>query len=103
MDKKTSEGNKSTNITTTSDKLFLLSEVEIFGSTIRSASGEGSQYQYFTDGGSTIKYQAGSSFDWWERSPYVNNACYFCYVNHLGSAGYGNAGYVRGVAPAFCI
>ena len=86
VNKLTSEGNKSTNITTTSDKLFLLSEVEIFGSTTYSASGEGSQYQYFADGGSKIKYKSGSLYYWWERSPYVSSAYDFCRVSNGGSA-----------------
>ena len=103
VDKLTSEGNKSTNITTTSDKLFLLSEVEIFGSTTYSASGEGSQYQYFTDGGSKIKYKAGSSDIWWERSPFVGYTGSFCNVYGDGYANYNSANIAYGVVFGFSI
>ena len=105
VNKKTSEGNKSTNIITTSDKLFLLSEAEIFGNTTYSASGEGSQYQYFTDGGSKIKYQTGSStrWYWWERSPYVGHSRSFCGVNIDGFADYNGAGGTIGVVFGFSI
>ena len=103
VNKKTSEGNYSTNITTTSDKLFLLSEVEIFGSTTWSASGEGSQYQYFADGGSKIKYQTGSSNYWWERSPNVGYTYYFCSVSDYGGASGSNANNAFGVVFGFSI
>ena len=103
VDKLTSEGNKSTNITTTSDKLFLLSEVEIFGSTVYSASGEGSQYQYFTDGGSKIKYKSGSSDFWWERSPSVRSAYGFCGVYNDGVASGNFASDTFGVVFGFSI
>ena len=103
VNKLTSEGNKSTNITTTSDKLFLLSEVEIFGSTTYSASGEGSQYQYFADGGSKIKYKSGSSSCWWERSPRVSCTGSFCYVINGGSANFNFADGTSGVVFGFSI
>ena len=103
VNKLTSEGNESTNITTTSDKLFLLSEVEIFGSTTCSASGEGSQYQYFADGGSKIKYKSGSSSFWWVRSPYVSNTSSFCIVSGYGGADSNDAYYTSGVVFGFSI
>ena len=87
VSKKTSEGNMSTEIITSEDKLFLFSEVEIFGTTTRSASGEGEQYQYYTNGGSKIKsYLSGSSDYWWERSPIVNYTNGFCSVSYGGYA-----------------
>ena len=46
VSKKASVGGASSTIETVSDKLFLLSEVEIFGSTTYSAAGEGTQYDY---------------------------------------------------------
>ena len=103
VNKLTSEGNRSTNIITTSDKLFLLSEVEIFGSTTWSASGEGSQYQYFADGGSKIKYQTGSSSYWWERSPSISYTNGFCSVNYYGSANSDIAYMTNGVVFGFSI
>ena len=103
VDKKTSEGNKSTNVTITSDKLFLLSEVEIFGKVKYSANGEGSQYQYFTDGGSKIKYKSGSSYWWWERSPNVNGNYNCCNVSRNGDANSSNASNSNGVVFGFSI
>ena len=103
VNKLTSEGNKSTNITTTSDKLFLLSEVEIFGLTTYSASGEGSQYQYFADGGSKIKYKSGSSYYWWERSPGVSSTRGFCNVLSSGRANDNGADFTIGVVFGFSI
>lgn len=103
VDKKTSEGNKSTNVITTSDKLFLLSEVEIFGSTEHSANGEGNQYQYFANGGSKVKYRSGSLYAWCERSPYVSSTNSFCFVNYNGSASGSNFINANGVVFGFSI
>lgn len=44
VNKLTSAGSQSATINTTADKLFLLSEIEIFGSVRYSKSGEGTQY-----------------------------------------------------------
>ena len=46
VNKMTSAGSQSATIHTTADKLFLLSEIEIFGSVSYSKSGEGTQYDY---------------------------------------------------------
>ena len=54
VNKLTSAGNQSATINTTADKLFLLSEIEIFGSVSDSMSGEGTQYDYYKTGGSTV-------------------------------------------------
>ena len=40
----------SSSIVTSADKLFLLSEIEIFGSRTISAAGEGTQYSYYANG-----------------------------------------------------
>ena len=75
VNKLTSAGNQSATIQTTSDKLFLLSEVEIFGSTTYSKSGEGSQYAYYKAGNSKVKKVNGSASEWWERSPRARRCC----------------------------
>lgn len=54
--KKTSAGNKSTTITTTNDKLFLLSEVEVNGTTATTYADEGEQYAYFKRNGGYVQY-----------------------------------------------
>lgn len=103
VNKLTSAGSKSATINTTSDKLFLLSEVEIFGSKTYSKSGEGSQYAYYEAGNSKVKYRNGSAFPWWERSPHGNNSTSFCGVYGSGAAGDNTAGASYGVAFGFCV
>ena len=102
VNKLTSAGNKSATINTTADKLFLLSEVEIFGSTHNSAAGEGTQYDYYKAGNSKVKKQNGSATVWWERSPRVVSSTAFCVVSSNGDANYGKASVARGVAFGFC-
>lgn len=102
VNKLTSAGNKSSTINTTADKLFLLSEVEIFGSTRYSAAGEGTQYDYYKAGNSKVKKQNGSAAYWWERSPRASNSTSFCLVTSGGSANSYSASYTRGVPFGFC-
>ena len=102
VNKLTSAGNKSSTINTTADKLFLLSEVEILGSTPISAAGEGTQYDYYKAGNSKVKKQNGSATVWWERSPRVVSSTDFCVVSSNGDANYGKASVARGVAFGFC-
>ena len=102
VNKLTSAGNKSSTINTTADKLFLLSEVEIFGSTTYSAAGEGTQYDYYKAGNSKAKKRNGSAARWWERSPYAGNSTYFCLVDSDGSANGSSASTAYGVAFGFC-
>lgn len=102
VNKLTSAGNQSATINTTADKLFLLSEIEIFGSVSDSMSGEGTQYDYYKTGGSTVKKLNGSASDCWERSPCARNFARFCRVISNGSAGSSNASFARGVAFGFC-
>lgn len=89
-------------LVTTKDSLFLLSEVEVFGSSINSNSGEGTQYDYYKAGNSTVKNFNGSAYDWWERSPSANSARYYCAVKSTGSAINWSANTIHGVAFAFC-
>ena len=103
VNKLSSAGSQSTTIKTTADKLFLLSEVEIFGSTSYSVSGEGTQYAYYKAGNSKVKNVSGSAYSWWERSPCANSATSFCAVNSNGDADTGGAGASRGVAFGFCV
>ena len=102
VQKKSSAGNQSSSIQTTNDKLFLLSEIEIFGSTTYSFAGEGKQYAYYQAGNSKVKNLSGSADCWWERSPYSSNSTYFCYVSSSGSAIADSASGSDGVAFGFC-
>ena len=102
VNKLTSAGSQSSTINTTADKLFLLSEVEIFGSTPNSAAGEGTQYDYYKAGNSKVKNYNGSAFNWWERSPRARNSERFCLVNRNSTADDTYASNARGVAFGFC-
>lgn len=102
VQKKSSAGNQSSSIQTTNDKLFLLSEIEIFGSTTYSFAGEGKQYDYYKAGNSKVKNLSGSAYHWWERSPYSSISTYFCRVTSGGNAGADIASNSYGVAFGFC-
>lgn len=102
VNKLTSAGNQSATINTTADKLFLLSEVEIFGRSTYSKSGEGAQYDYYKAGNSKVKNRNGSTFGWWERSPVGSMSLAFCFVQNTGNAYYSLATNTFGVAFGFC-
>lgn len=96
-------GDSSYNTQSTNDKLFLLSEIEVFGLTPYSVSGEGTQYDYYKVGNSTVKTINGVSNYWWERSPFSGSSTTFCHINSAGNpANGGNAARLNGVAFAFC-
>ena len=104
VNKLASIGNNNSTIETVSDKLFLLSEVEIFGSTKYSFAGEGSQYDWYKAGNTKIKKVNGSADGWWERSPYGKSSIGFCLVSSNGSADYyNNSTSPFGVSFAFCV
>ena len=102
VSKLTSAGSSSTTINTTADKLFLLSEIEIFGSVSNSVSGEGTQYDYYKAGNSKVKNYNGSAYSWWERSPFVSFSSAFCIVRGDGSTNFASSGGAAGVSFAFC-
>ena len=91
-------GMNSTNTEIVSDSCFLLSEIEIFGYTPYSYSGEGTQYAYYKAGNSKVK-----SNNWWERSPVHKSYESFCRVSNSGNADRVDAFYVGGVAFGFCV
>jgi hypothetical protein len=99
VNKLTSE---SRTIVTTADKLFLLSEIEIFGSDTNSGKGEGMQYDYYKAGNSKVKNYIDSAIEWWERSPYNGNNRFYCCVNYKGASTSRVANAVSGVPFAFC-
>lgn len=102
VNKISSSGGKKPSLETTKDNLFLLSEVEVFGSSSNSLSGEGTQYDYYKAGNSTVKNFNGSAYDWWERSPTANSTRYYCNVKSTGSSVNSSANVIRGVAFGFC-
>ena len=105
---KTSAGNQSTTIVETNDKIFLPSEVEIFGSIKYSVAGEGEQYACYKNA-TANRYKlpkwssSNASNVYWERSPYSGSSTIFCYVNADGIASITFASSANGVAPCLCI
>lgn len=96
-------GGSSSGTQQTNDDLFLLSEIEIFGTTTYSVAGEGTQYEWYKAGNSRIKKVNGSANAWWERSPYSGSTTCFCIVHSSGSADYNDANYSSGVSFGFCV
>ena len=82
------------------DKLFLLSNNEIFGST--GYLGEGTQYDYYKAGNSKVKKWNGAAAAWWERSLRSGSSTSFCVVSSGGSENSDIADNARGVAFGFC-
>jgi hypothetical protein len=89
----------------TVDKLFILSEQEVFGRKIFSNGGEGKWYEYYRRENTEYgKMKQNGERDWrWERSPLSSAATGFCNVVSGGTADLGNASSAFGVAFGFCI
>ena len=102
VNKLTTAGNKSSVVNTTADKLFLLSEIEVFGTVSLSLPGEGKQYDYYAAGNSKVKKRGTAANAWCERSPHKNTTGYYCNVTAAGVTNYSVAVALLGVAFAFC-
>ena len=101
--KRVSKGNKVSTVENVTDKLFLLSEKEVYDSYSNSYNGEGTQYAYYKTSSNRIKKLDGSSKSWWLRSPSNYSTGNFCYAKYNGYADEVNAnntGYY--IAFAFC-
>ena len=87
------------------DKLFLLSEEQVFGKCRYSEPEQGvSQFDIFTCERDRVKERDDVGTEWWWlRSPYSGYSSYFVYVNTSGFVNTNNASYSYGVAPGFCI
>lgn len=96
-------GGSSSGTQQTNDDLFLLSEIEIFGTTTYSVAGEGTQYEWYKAGNSRIKKVNGSANSWWERSPRSGDTNAFCFVYSSGNANGYNANGSYGVSFGFCV
>lgn len=96
-------GGSSSGTQQTNDDLFLLSEIEIFGTTTYSVAGEGTQYEWYKAGNSRIKKVNGSADYWWERSPFSGYTDSFCNVAGNGAATIGSASNSLGVSFGFCV
>ena len=99
--------NTASYVTATSDKIWLLSEMEVQGTRSYANSAEANyqkQYDYYRNGNSKVKYQhtaTTSACHWWLRSVNASNTNNFCNVNTDGSANNNNACNSRGFAPGF--
>ena len=99
----------STFVTSTVDKIFLLSEFEIFGKRSYSNLAEPNyqvQYDYFKNGNSKIRYSSVNNdlpCNWWLRTPQFSNDTSFCRVSPSGEVNTYNARYSQGLTPAFII
>jgi hypothetical protein len=106
-DNKGNSSNTAANVTTSVDYLPLLAEFEIFGSRRYANQYEAAQqeqYAYYANGNSKVKYKhngTSTAANWWERSPYYNNAANFCRVLPGGGANYDFSSFSYGLAPAF--
>lgn len=89
----------------TIDKLFILSEQEIFGRKIYSIGGEGKWYEWYKRENTPYGKckQSGKRDYWWERSPYGDNTTSFCGVSNGGNAYNSGASYSYGVSFGFCV
>ena len=100
VDKLTCADSASTTVSTTADKLFLLSEIEILGSHTLTYGDEGTQYDYYKAGNPAWKKISGSYDEWWMRTLYSSK--YFCIVNASGAAKTDYSSNTNGVSFAFC-
>lgn len=112
VNKKATAGSQSTSITTSADKLWLLAEVEVDGTTSAGYADEGEQYEYWktvkdgTVAADRIKYLSngsGSANYWWLRSPYVSYSANFRNFTSTGSVYDSHAYNTYGVSFGFCV
>ena len=95
-----------------SNEIWLLSEMEIFGGqTYSGYTANQLQYDFYKGTSSwsaapTIKYKDTSTSEvvrWWERSAYSSDPQSFCYVNSYGISDYNTARSSFGFAPCLCL
>lgn len=112
VNKKATAGGASTSITTSADKLWLLAEVEVDGTTSAGYADEGEQYEYWktvkdsTVAADRIKYLSngsGSANPWWLRSPRVTVSTDFRNFGSTGGVSVNGANVTRGVSFGFCV
>ena len=89
----------------TVDRVFVLSEQEVFGRKVFSGGAEGHWYDWYREENTPYgKCKQNGERDWrWERSPYSGATSNFCYVNSIGDATYANASNSYGVSFGFCV
>ena len=102
----------STSGQSSSNEIWLLSEMEIFGSAAYSNyTANQLQYDFYKgvadwSAAPKIKYKDTSTSQavfWWERSASSSLSKFFCYLYADGSANMNLAGYSSGFAPCLCL
>ena len=97
--------NNSSNVTATTDTVYLPAEFEVQGSRRYANSYEQNHQQqlaYYKNGASKIRYKSrdiSTAAWWWVRSPCYNYSSAFCGVNTGGSLNFSYAYVARGFAP----
>lgn len=108
-DNKGGGSNTASNVTATTDYLWLLAEYEVQGTRTYANSYEQNyqeQYDYYANGNSKIKYKHTASSEavsWRLRSPLYSGNGTFCTVYTGGSANGTNAYTSHALAPAFAV
>ena len=101
--------NNSSNVTATSDYVYLPSEFEVHGARKYANSYEHNHQQqlaYYKNGASKIRYKSSdvsTAAWWWVRSPCYDGDFDFCLVGTGGGPGTDNARYSIGFAPLITI
>lgn len=103
VQKKTYDGYGSSYIESTTDKLWLFSEVEVLGEALASADGEGTIYPLFRSDVSRVKTVKDSASAWWLRSPHIATGVHFRAVDTNGKPTSVLASNSIGVSVGFCI
>jgi hypothetical protein len=107
VDKLSALGNKSSQMTITSDYVFFLSESELVGTGVtQSYANEGNQYTYYQAAANRKKSQSDlvTGYDnWYTRSPAKANAKQFVYVESDGDLNVSDASTLYRLAPAFVL
>lgn len=88
------------------DKLWIFSEMEIFGdhNWVENDPDRGFQFEYFKNPANRVKLdEDGDASGWWERSPYASYSTCFCIVDSNGYASHANASFSGGVGFGFYI
>lgn len=101
--------NTATNVTKTTDYLWLLAEYEVYGTRSKANTAEQKnqrQYAYYANGNTKLFYKdsdVNTAAIYWLRSTSAGSSNAFCSVNNNGAVVDYYAHTAYGVAPAFCV
>ena len=102
VNKATCVGAFSSTTRTTEDKLFLLSETEVFANRTYAIGAEGKRYEYYTKNSAIKSMYGGTSNEWWLRSPDIETGMCYCYATVDNDSSYDYPTEKYGVSFAFC-